>query len=126
MSTPDAPSGQPTLTPELLQILQHALGVDQYGRGQRYRNHFCAGGKDVANCAELVALGYMRSFQRSYLPYFNCTVTDDGVKVMLRESPSPPKLTRSQLRYRKWLDVADAYNCTFGEWLKMEGRYAEW
>ncbi len=110
-----------TLTPDLLQILQHALGVDEYGRGQRYRNHFCAGGDDVANCAELVALGYMRSFRSPHLPYFNCIVTSEGIDAMYRESLKPPRLTRSQQRYRKWLDVADAYSCTFGEWLKSGG-----
>lgn len=102
MNTSDAPTGQ--LPKRHLEILQHALGVDQYGRGPRYRNHYCAGGKDVADCAELVALGYMRSFEREWLPYFNCTVTPEGIAAMLRESPAPPKLTRSQQRYRKWLD----------------------
>lgn len=119
MKEPDAPTGQ--LPKRHLEILQHALGVDQYGRGQQYRNHYCAGGEDVADCAELVALGYMRSFQREYLPYFNCTVTDEGKAAMLRESSVAPKLTRSQRRYRYWLDVADAYGYTFGEWLKATG-----
>ncbi len=66
------------MTVRQLEILQHALGVDEYGRGQMYRNHFCAGGSDEDICRELVALGYMRTFTRSYLPYYNCTVTDEG------------------------------------------------
>ena len=32
------------LTPRQLAILQHALGLDQYGHGTFYRNHYCAGG----------------------------------------------------------------------------------
>lgn len=28
---------------EHMHILQHALGLDQYGRGREYRNHFCTG-----------------------------------------------------------------------------------
>ena len=48
------------MTPPQLQILQHSLGVDQYGRGRQYRDHFAAGGEDVQICQELIALGYMR------------------------------------------------------------------
>ncbi len=79
-----------------LEILQHALGVDQYGRGPMYRNHFCAGGADEDICRELVAMGYMETFTRSWLPYYNCVVTDAGRKAMLTESPKSPKLTRSR------------------------------
>lgn len=45
---------------ELLHILQHSLGLNEYGQGNQYRNHFVAGGDDVRKCRELVALGYMR------------------------------------------------------------------
>jgi len=108
------------ITPRQLEILQHAMGMDRYGRRGRgsERNHYCAGGDDVADCAELVAIGYMRSFRREWLPYFNCVVTKDGWEAVRRESPVPPRLTRSQKRYRRWLEVADACNCTFGEWLR--------
>jgi hypothetical protein len=104
------------MKPRQLEILQHALGVDKYGRGEMYRNHFCAGGDDEATCRELVALGYMRTFERSYLPYYNCTVTESGKSAMLAESPTPPKLSRSQKRYRAFLR-ADTGR-PFGEWLK--------
>ena len=106
------------LTPRQLEILQHALGVDQYGRGEQYRNHFCAGGSDEPVCRELVGLGYMTTFTRSYLPYYNCTVTDTGKKVMMEQSPKPPKLTRSKQRYQAYLK-ADG-NMRFGEWLKRQ------
>jgi hypothetical protein len=104
------------LTQRQLHVLQHSLGVDQYGQGPMYRNHFCAGGDDEATCRELVALGFMRTFERSYLPYYNCTVTAEGKAAMLAESPKPPKLTRSQERYRRFLR-ADC-DRPFGEWLK--------
>jgi hypothetical protein len=55
-----------------------------------YRNHFCAGADDASICRELIALGYMQQFERSYLSYFNCIVTDAGKEAVLRESPSPP------------------------------------
>ena len=57
------------MTPRQLEILQHALGANEYGRNPKpglrdreefYRNHFCAGGKDEEECRELVVLGYMK------------------------------------------------------------------
>lgn len=115
-----------TLTERQLEILQHSLGVDRYGQGRRvdgdyYRNHFCAGGKDEETCRELVALGFMETFTRSYLPYYNCTVTEAGKAAMLACSPKPPKLTRSQLRYRRWLDVADT-GISFLDFMKWDAK----
>ncbi len=107
------------MTTKQLEVLQHALGVDQFGRGEMYRNHFCAGGSDEDTCRELVALGYMETFTRSYLPYYNCTVTESGKAAMLAASPKPPKLTRSQQRYLRYLNRADTH-ATFGEWLKNQ------
>lgn len=67
------------MNPEQLQILQHSLGVDQYGHGQQYRNHFCAGGADEAICRELVAMGYMRRHPTmGWLPCFDYSVTEEG------------------------------------------------
>lgn len=109
------------MTPEHLHILQHSLGVDKYGQGEMYRNHFCAGGKDEDLCRELVAMGYMRVFapNQSPLPYYNCAVTEAGKAAMLAESPKPPKLSAGQKRYREWLRVADCFpDWTFGYWLK--------
>lgn len=110
-----------TLTIEQLHILQHSLGVDQYGRGQMYRNHFCAGGADEDTCRTLVAMGYMWEWHPSYqehYPYFNCSVTDEGKAAMIRESPPAPKISRSKRRYREFL-TADT-GCSFGEWLMDE------
>ena len=104
------------MTKSQLDILQHALGVDKYGRGEMYRNHFCAGGDDEATCRELVALGYMTTFTRSYLPYYNCTVTEAGNAEMLAASHKLPKLTRSQERYRRFLNADTGQS--FREWLR--------
>ncbi len=104
-----------TLSAEQLQILQHSLGVDQYGRGQMYRNHFCAGGTDERVCRELVALGLMQTFTREFLPYYNCIVTEEGKCAMLAQSPKPPKLTRGQQRYRAFCDADTGES--FGTWL---------
>lgn len=104
------------MTSKQLGILQHALGVDQYGRGEMYRNHYCAGGDDEAACRELVEAGFMRQHATTELfPYFNCSVTDAGRLAMFEASPKPPKLTRAQSRYRRFLD-ADC-GLSFREWL---------
>jgi hypothetical protein len=103
---------------ELLHILQHSLGLDQYGQGNQYRNHFCAGGKDVERCRELVAMGYMREFSPSFLtgdaPGF--IVTPSGIDAVALHSPKPPKLSRGKRRYRAYLHSECGES--FGEWLK--------
>ena len=108
---------------ELLQILQHSLGVDQYGQGRQYRNHFCAGGDDVEKCEALCRLGFMfrqgpREISGGDPIYW---VTDEGKAAMLKESPPPPKLSRSQKRYQAYLRVADCFE-SFGSYLKDLGR----
>lgn len=113
------------LRPDLLKILQHSLGVDQYGRGRQYRNHYVAGGDDEARCRELIALGLME--QRGSgeglcgVPF---SVTREGIKAMHAASPAPPKHTRSQRRYQRWLEVKDAGFETFRSFLKYETQQA--
>lgn len=105
------------LTKEQLHILQHSLGVDEYGRGDMYRNRYVC--DPNAEMDALVALGMM--MDRGGQPIaggMHCyQVTDAGKIAMRRESPRPPKLTRSQLRYRAFLN-ADI-GCTFFEYLKL-------
>jgi len=90
------------MTPWQLEILQHALGVDRYGRTTKgftpyTRNYFCAGPADEPDCRALVEMGLMQRHETtSWLPYFNCSVTDCGIKAMHAESLEPPKLSRSQ------------------------------
>ena len=82
------------MTTDQLHLLQHALGVDEYGQGNMYRNHYCGGAEE---CRPLVALGFMVEHPSSELtggdPLF--TVTAAGKQAMLEQSPKPPKLTRS-------------------------------
>ncbi len=141
------------ITPRQLEILQHALGLNKYGRcaahedprGCRdhssdtlpgHRNRFCAGGEcvssteavplcgdrcDVCVCRSLVALGLMVQHKTtSWLPYFNCSVTDEGRAAVREQSPPAPKLSRSQQRYRAFLNADSGLK--FGEWLKWESR----
>lgn len=110
-----------SLSPKELSILQHALGLDQYGCGTFYRNHFCAGGKDEDVCRALVALGYMKHHPTTDLyPYYNCSVTEAGKEAIRRESPPPPKKTPGQRRYQQFLEAESGLR--FGEWLKTKTR----
>jgi hypothetical protein len=105
----------------LLEILQHAIGVDENGQGVAYRNHFCAGEKDLIACRELVSQGLMEEHPASQLTGGSAlfTVTRDGVEAISKHSPKPPKMTRSQKRYRAYLKVADCFG-SFKEYLKTE------
>lgn len=107
------------MTPKQLHILQHALGVDQYGLGEQYRNNYVGGAEE---CRPLVVMGYMTEHKASEItggdPLF--TVTDAGKKAVKNESPKPPKITRSQQRMMDYRDFADAYDCSFKDFLKIE------
>lgn len=110
-----------------LQILQHSLGLDQYGQGTRYRNHFCTGPEstDFAACRTLTEQGLMidhgprKMFDGMHL----FSVTEAGDDYIAQHSPKPPKLTRGQQRYRDYLEVADCFE-SFGQWLKHKAHQA--
>ena len=110
----------PKISEAGLHILQHALGLDQYGQGESYRRHFVTGegSVDHPDCMALVERGLMTRQAGSQLTgdmdaFF---VTDAGRQAVRDHSPPPPKLTRSQKRYRAWLD-ADA-PIPFSQWIK--------
>lgn len=109
-----------------LEILQHALGLDRYGRGEPWRNGFVTGpgSTDWDDCLRLTERGLMRDHgQWAMAPDSHLfTVTEDGIAYVHRESPSPPRLTRSQRGYREFL-AADC-GLSFGEWLRA-GRKGE-
>jgi hypothetical protein len=106
-----------------LQILQHSMGLDQYGQGTRYRNHFCTGpeSSDFADCQALTERGLMidhgprKMFGGAHL----FSVTPEGDDYIAQHSPKPPKLTRGQQRYRDYLKVADCFE-SFGSYLKYK------
>lgn len=103
-----------------LHILQHSLGVDQYGLGVQYRNHFATGegSVDWPLCNALVDLGHM-GVRRAHPLAGNMDcfwVTDAGREWMTANSPPPPRLSRSQKRYLDFLD-ADCFE-TFGQYLR--------
>ncbi|KQM92264.1 hypothetical protein ASE70_14905 [Sphingomonas sp. Leaf22] len=106
----------------ILTVLQHSLGVDQYGRGNQYRDHFvCGEGHDsYAACCAAVAQGLMTRRESALFGDNGSLfrVTDAGRAWMAANSPAPPKLTRSQQRYQRYLD-ADT-SLTFREWLDYD------
>lgn len=106
-----------------LHVLQHALGLDDYGQGRAYRNHYVTGpGCDGwALCMAHVAAGRMvRHDPRAIFGGDYCfTVTDAGRQFVREHSPEPPKLSRSKQRYEAWL--RSSVDVPFGEWLKSGG-----
>lgn len=110
------------LSPVLLHILQHSLGVGDYGDRAQCRNHFVTSpeGDDGKRCAELVSMGYMRdNGVREITGGMNCyTVTVEGIDAVARQSPPRPprlKLSRSKQRYRDYRE--SEVSGTFAEWL---------
>jgi hypothetical protein len=115
----------------ILSILQHALGRDQYGiqrknGGVDYRSHYVAseGGDSIKLCREAVEQGLMTERKASDLtggdPCF--FVTQKGVDYVALNSPPELKLTRGQIRYRKWLDLDGMTGESFGDYLKRISR----
>lgn len=108
------------MSPEELHILQHSLGVDQYGRGQMYRDHFVTGEGSVDHpiCMALTEGGYMRRWPAVDLyggsDLFR--VTQQGREAVMAYSPAPPKVSRSKQRYLDYLNAESSL--TFGEWIK--------
>lgn len=106
----------------LLSILQHSLGVDRYGQGEQYRDHFVAGPghSDYETCREAERMGLMTHQENRHLVgghiFF---VTDKGRSYVAENSPPAPKLTRSQKRYQAYLDHDTGLS--FGDWLRHFG-----
>lgn len=110
----------------ILHILQHALGRDEVGRPERgavedYRNHFCTSppGKGWDRCVEAVNLGLMTQHEPRAISGGDWifTVTDAGKAYIAEHSPAPPKISRSQARYLRFLD--EDSSMSFGEWLTV-------
>lgn len=112
------------ISEEQLHVLQHSLGVDKYGRGEHYRNRYvCDRGDSVID--SLVALGLMEALgtaKPGLLGGMECyMVTYAGKRAMFENSPEPPKLTRSQQRWKRFVESgAKDVGWSFPEWLKTE------
>ena len=117
---------------ERLHILQHSLGVDKYGHGNQYRNHFATGpgNDDFDNCCSLVEMGLMQDFgTRSFTGDMHCfVVTPAGIDYVALNSPKrppEPKLTASQKRYRDYIEseYPDSYAEYIGITTRCESDY---
>ncbi|ADW17181.1 hypothetical protein Despr_1008 [Desulfobulbus propionicus DSM 2032] len=108
---------------ELLHILQHSLGVDQYGHGEQYRNHFATdpGGKDFAKCQQLAEIGLMKDLgTRKLWGDMHCfVVTPAGKEAVALHSPAPPKISKSKRRYQEYLECADCFE-SFRDFLRYD------
>lgn len=98
----------PDLTPEQADVLLHTLGLTEPG-SRSTRNLFVTGKGDprLADLEALVAAGLMREtrapgFLAEGDRVFKATAL--GQAHALSIQPKPPKLTRSQERYRRWLE----------------------
>ena len=102
-----------------MHIIRHSLGLT-YGE-EIYRNHFVTGEGTVdwPHCMALVKAGLMTRRKGGPLSGGDDVfyVTEQGQQIAL---DAQPKLTRSQRRYRKWLDVGDATGQSFGEFLRTK------
>lgn len=111
-----------------LSILQHTLGFDDYGRSKDpgrpdgYRNHFVAseGHHDWPHLMVLVENQLMEQHGSSVItgdsPWFS--VTSAGRAYVAQYSPKPPKLTRGQQRYSRFLDLCEIMpDLTFKEFV---------
>lgn len=109
------------MSDRVLHILQHSLGVDQFGQGNQYRNHFVTGegSTDHPTCMEAVRLGLMECRRKGYELYGGddvFAVTEEGKQWVAENSPAPPKLTRSQKRYQDYLSSESSLS--FGDWVR--------
>ena len=114
---------------DILHILQHSLGVDQFGRGERYRNHFVTGegSVDYPICMEAVERGLMHRRSGNALTGGNdlFTVTDAGKAWVGENSPKPDRKQMARDKYSRFLNISDCMpDLTFGEFLRREKEFA--
>ncbi len=89
-----------------------------------YRNHFVTGigSDDWQDCCYLSEKGLMKDHGVHNLAGGDhCfSVTEFGIAEMRKASPQPPKLTRSQIRYRDFLNADSGMK--FIDWLKWHAK----
>lgn len=107
-----------------MDLLLHTLGLNEH-HDDPWRNYFVTvqGGGYAAALDGLVDQGLMvRSDAPGFCPSGSVLyrATDLGKAQAVTENRRrKPKLTRSQRRYREWLDLSDTCDITFGDWLRM-------
>lgn len=106
------------MTETELKILRHSLGTDWEGNVRWDRNYFDPGGEDLKICESLLAQGYMckAKTKTAFIGNNLFYVTEAGKQYVREHEPQKKVLTRSQERYRKFLNADSCLD--FGEWLK--------
>lgn len=111
-------------TVEQLRILRHMLGIPGEGIGppSAYRDYFasCPEGAQLQQMTDLESRGLVRRADepRPGRPYVIFTTTAKGRQLAEESYVDLAKtLTKSQLRYRKYLEVSDCFE-SFGHYLK--------
>lgn len=111
-------------TDQQIQILRHALGLDDTGRGREYRNHFATGPgtTDWSDIEALINSGLMedRGPVEMWGGLHGIVVTEEG-KWIARQQDPLPKVSRGRQRYLRFLK--EDSSLTFGEWLKTENKW---
>ena len=102
-----------------LHILQHSLGVGDYGDKPSCRNHFVTGpgSTDYDNCMAMVDSGLMTRRAGSAISGGDdiFSVTPKGVDHIALNRSERPKITRSQRNYQNYLHAE--VNESFSEWM---------
>jgi len=100
-----------------LQILHHSLGLDEFGRGEMYRNRFVSGPGhyDQPVIDQLVAEGLMAKSDLVHPSLLGpggllFYVTEAGIAWVQANSPKPPRRTKAQERYRRYVEFGDSFN----------------
>lgn len=113
---------------DILHILQHSLGVDKFGRGKMYRNHFVTGEGSIDHpvCIEAVECGLMTRHAGNALTgeMDLFVVTDAGRAYVLARSPKPDRKQKAKDRYSRFLDLSDVIpDLTFKDFLRREKEF---
>lgn len=107
-------------------ILQHSLGVDEYGRGEQYRNHFVTGegSDDHPTCNALVEAGLMGVRRAMAISggMDGFWVTPAGKAYVAEHSPPAPKVSAGRQRYLDWLSMSDVTGERFIDFLRRCAR----
>jgi len=120
---PSLDSGCP-IEEQYYHLLHHSLGISDPKNCKPYRNYFAAdeGHADIEGLrslcdADLMIAVESQSTENQDIIFI---VTDKGRKVALRTQPRPPKLTRAQARYQRYLDLADSLDMSFIEYCRCD------
>ncbi|WP_051534695.1 hypothetical protein [Deefgea rivuli] len=105
------------LSKKALHILQHSLGLDEYGQGRQYRNHYVAG-EGHHSWPELLALEASGHITRRKInpaliggeSEFCFCVTDKGIDTVAQESPAPPAIPKSKKTYDDYCSISECYD----------------